>query len=204
MATTEVSFREFVELMLARLAEADRDHPGTWVDMFPLAEQLRQNVPDDWVFEAREVLENRSLVSPLKVLGRTAPARLTGEGRLFVEDGGSTGIIEEYRQAPSHFVIVSGSGHNVAVGNQGDVTQTSLERNVPGEAWTLLDEIEQSLEQAGLSDRDRREALEDVRTARLQLERPQPNKSAAIALLDPLAKIASVGNFVTRLVGLLG
>lgn len=204
MATTEVSFREFVELMLARLAEADRDHPGTWVDMFPLAEQLRQNVPDDWVFEAREVLENRGLVSPLKVLGRTALARLTGEGRLFVEDGGSTGIIEEYRQMPSHFVIVSGSGHNVAVGNEGDVTQTSIETGVPDEAWTLLDEIERTLHAATLAERDRREAVEDVRTARLQLERPRPNKSAAIALLDPLAKIASVGSFVVRLVGLLG
>jgi hypothetical protein len=204
MATTEVSFKEFAELMLARLVEADRDHPGTWVDMFPLAEQLRQNVPDDWVFAAREVLESRGLVSPLKVMGRTAPARLTGEGRLFVEDGGSTGIIEEYRQAPSHFVIVSGSGHNVAVGNRGNVTQTSLDPGVPGEAWTLLDQIERSLDEADLSEGDRQEALEDVRTARRQLERPQPNKPAALAVLDPLSKIASVGNFVVRLVALLG
>jgi len=204
VAETTLTFGEFVELILARLAEADREEPGTWIDMFPLAEQLRANVPDDWVFQAQDVLENRGLVNPLRVLGRTAPARLTGEGRLYVEAGGDTGIINEYRQQPSNFVFVSGSGHQVAVGVEGGVTQTSVQAGVPPEVWELLDQIEQSLTAADeLDERQRAHAVLDVQTARAQLERPEPNKRAALALLDPLAKLAAVGGFVQQLIALL-
>jgi hypothetical protein len=199
-----LSFTEFLELMLARIAEADRKEPGTWINMFPLAAELRANVPDDWVFDAREALENRGLVSPLKVMGRTAPARLTGEGRLYVERGGDTGVIDDYRQHPWNFVVVSGTGHQVAVGVEGDVQQASVQTGLPNEVWDLLREIEVRLTaDDSLDQGPREEALSDVQMARAQLERAQPNRRAALALLDPLAKFASVGTFVAKLVALL-
>jgi hypothetical protein len=46
--------------------------------------------------------------------------------------------------------------------------------------------------------------LSDVTVARAQLQRPEPNKRAALALLDPLAKVATIGVFVEKLGGLLG
>lgn len=205
MTETALTFGEFMELILARLVEADREEPGTWVDMLPLAEQLKANIPDDWVFDAREALETRGLVNPLKVLGRTALARLTAEGRLFVEAGGNTGIINEYRQQPSNFVFVSGSGHQVAVGVEGDVTQTSVQTGVPHEVWKLLDQIEASVANADdLDDEQRHNAIKDILVAREQLQRPVPNKAVAVALLDPLAKLATVGGFVAKVITLLG
>jgi hypothetical protein len=145
--------------MLARIVEADRQQPGAYVDMIPLAEELRQDIPIDWVFDAREALEVRGLVDPMKVIGHIAPAKLTGEGRLYVEQGGDTGVIDEYRQHPSNFVIVSGTGHQVAVGVQGDVSQTSGDVGVPAEVWELLDAIEKKLgEDPTLDDRARQDA----------------------------------------------
>jgi hypothetical protein len=200
----QLTFTEFVELMLARLVEADREKPGEYVDMIPLAAELKQEIPQDWVFDARNALEVRGLVDPLKVLGQTAPAKLTGEGRLFVEQGGGTGVIDEYQKHPSNFVIVSGTGHQVAVATQGDVTQTYVETGVPKEAWELLDQVEQAIgSDDTLSGGDRELALADVRAARTQLERPEPNKRAAIGLLDPLAKLATVGDFIEKLVTVL-
>jgi hypothetical protein len=195
-----LKFTEFVELMLARIAEEDRQQPGAFIDMFPLAEGLRQEIPKEWVFDARDGLEARGLVHPLKVLGYTAPARLTGEGRLYVEQGGETGVIDDYWSHPMNFVFVTGEGHQVAVGVQGDVTQSRIE-SVPEEAWALLDQIESTLaDDATLEPDEREEALVDVRTARDQLRRKRPNKAAVIGLLTPLAQIASVGAFVTKLV----
>jgi len=200
----QLSFTEFVELMLARIVEADRQEPGAYVDMIPLADELRQDIPIDWVFDAREALELRGLVDPMKVIGRIAPAKLTGEGRLYVEQGGDTGVIDEYRQHPSNFVIVSGTGHQVAVGVQGDVSQSSGDAGVPEEVWELLDAIEEKLRaDTSLDQRAREDALSDVTMARAQLERPEPNKRAALALIDPLAKVAAIGEFVARLGGLL-
>lgn len=199
-----LTFTQFVELILARLYEADRQQPGHYVDLFMLAEELRQDVPDDWVREARDALQNRDLIHSFKVSGRIAEAKLTGEGRLYVEQGGDTGIIDEYKQHPTNFVIVTGSRAQVAVGTGGNVTQTSVQGKVPDEAWELLDLIENEVRDAdGLSHQERQDALTDVKTARAQLERPEPNKQAAIAILDPLAKVSSIGSFVAKLGELL-
>ncbi len=190
--------------MLARLVEADQAGPGAYVDMFALVEDLRQEIPTDWVFDARDALELRGLVHPLKVMGRTAPAKLTGEGRLYVEGGGQTGIIGDYRERPSTFVVVTGSGHQVAVGVEGDVSQASGGAAIPSEAWALLDRIELGLaEDEPVDDAQRHEALTDVRAAREQLQRRQPNRNAARALLEPLANLATVGELILRVLALL-
>src|SRR5262245_43356256 len=96
----ELSFSDVVDLALARVVEADRQHPGARIDLFSTLEDLREPVPDPWVFDVARVLDSRGLVRWLKVLGRTAPVMLTGEGRLYVEHGGSTGVIDEYKREP--------------------------------------------------------------------------------------------------------
>lgn len=197
-------FTEFVELMLARLAEADRERPGEFVDLVLLAEELRQDFPLKWIFDARDALEDRGLVQSVKVFGRTAPAMLTAQGRLHIERGNDSDIISEYKEHRSNFVIVSGSGHQVAIGVEGDVRQTAVHVGVPREAFDLLDRIEQEIAADQMLDRDEREsAIEDVRSAREQLQRKEPNKRAALALLDPLSKIAAIGGFVAKIVSLL-
>jgi hypothetical protein len=197
-------FTEFVELMLARLAEADRERPGEFVDLVLLTEELRQDFPLKWIFDARDALEDRGLVQSVKVFGRTAPAMLTAQGRLHIERGNDSDIISEYKEHRSNFVIVSGSGHQVAIGVEGDVRQTALHVGVPREAFDLLDRIEQEIAADQMLDRDEREAaIEDVRSAREQLQRKEPNKRAALALLDPLSKIAAIGGFVAKIVSLL-
>ena len=129
-----LTFTEFVELMLVRLYEADRQQPGEVIDLSRLAAELGQDVPEGWLFDAVEALADRGLVEDMRTM-QTAHAILRGEGRLFVERGGSTGVIDEYRQHPANFVVVSGSGHQVAVATGGSVTQTSVQGAVPEEAW---------------------------------------------------------------------
>jgi hypothetical protein len=204
VARDQLTFTEFLDLMLARVVDADREQPGAYVDLVGLANDLRQDVPQQWVFDVCEALQARGLVDSLRAFGGTASARLTGEGRLYVEQGGSTGIISEYRRDPTYFVIVSGSGHQVAVGTGGSVTQTSTADGIPTEVWDLLGRIEDGIRAMGdLTAEERNRALADVQTARQQLDRPEPNKRAAAALLDPLAKIAAIAAFVTKVGELL-
>lgn len=135
---------------------------------------------------------------------QAAVARLTGEGRLFVERGGTTGVIDEYRQHPNNFVVVAGSGNQVAVGVEGSVTQTSVDAGIPLEVWELLDQIESGIQSAaGLTSSERENALSDLATAREQLRREEPNRRAALAVLDPLAKISAVAGFITKVIELL-
>ena len=155
----DLGFTEFVELILVRLYEADRARPGVAVNLSDLAVELRQEIPDSWAFDAVQVLADRGLVEDMRTM-QTPHAILTGEGRLFVEGGGQTGVIDEYRQHPANFVIVTGSSHQVAVGVQGDVEQTSITAEVPEEAWQLLKEIEERLSSAeDLDEKERTDAL---------------------------------------------
>lgn len=199
-----LSFSAFVELVLVRVAEADRVEPGEYHDLFELVEFLRLEVDDEWVYDAGKILDDRGLVTWLKVLDRPTNVRLTGEGRLYVERGGDTGVIRQYERQPSLFVVnVTGEGHNVAVSQTGAVSQVSNRET--NELLVLVEEIERELERDdSLSAEDKAGFRTDLDAVRGQLLKPEPNRKALRSLLEPMAGIASVGSFVTSLLEILG
>ena len=199
-----LSFSAFLELVLVRVAEADRVEPGEYHDLFELVEFLRLEVDDEWVYDAAKILDDRGLVTWLKVHGRPTNVRLTGEGRLYVERGGDTGVIRQYERQPSLFVVnITGEGHNVAVSQTGAVSQVSNRET--NELLVLVEEIERELERDdSLSAEDKAGFRTDLDAVRGQLRKPEPNRKAVASLLEPMAGIASVGSFVTSLLEILG
>lgn len=130
---------------------------------------------------------------------------LTGEGRLFVEQEEGTGIIREYHQRPENYVIVSGTGNQVAIaGNQSAITQTMTIEKQREPAFNLLNDMKMTLTRdADLNEAERSDLLTDVRMIEQQLRKREPNRSALAALLEPMGQVASIAGDVVNLIRLL-
>lgn len=203
-----LDFTEFMEFVLARVYELDETvGSGGFHDVHEIAAELAEPVPKNWPADVVAALQDRGLVSGYRAFGGDVGATLTGEGRLFVEQLAreKDSIVHEYRHSPSNIVIVhGGSGHNIAFGNVGYVTQTSISGDVRDEVTALLRQIEETLlADESLDGAEREDALADVRAAQGQMEKREPNRQAVLALLGPLSKIASVGAFVLKIGELL-
>lgn len=201
MTPRPLTFSEYVDWVLARLYELDRDEiaaDAPLVDVRQLSEDLRAPVKSDWPQDAVKVLKSRDLVFGVIAGAGTAEAMITGEGRLFVEQAArqDRGIIREYQEQPQTIVNVHGSGHQVSVANTGSTTQTRSESTDGiAEVIALLETIAETLrDDAALSDDERVEHLADVEAARGQLTKSRPNVAAAVALLAALGDVASVGS----------
>jgi hypothetical protein len=209
MPATKLKFSQFVDLLLARLYELEQESPATeFYDLDSIARDLKDPVPDGWVFDAGKVLQSRGLVDCIFTLGG-AQARLTGEGRLFVEEDQGTGIIPEYKSAPEHFVqhvSVSGHGNQVVVGGHGQsgISQAQSIEKEREPLFRLLQEIEVKLKQDGsLADSERTELLGDLESIRQQLRRREPNRPALAALLAPFGNVTSIAANVASLISRL-
>jgi hypothetical protein len=202
----KLSFTDFSEFILARLYDLDQtERSGEYIDIREIAAELKEPVPHRWPADALTTLRDQGLADGVLAGGSTVEGFITGHGRLYVEERErEEGVIREYRERPSSIVVVSGTGHQVAVDTRGNVQQTSINIDVPAEVWSLLNQIEGTL--AGddsLDPAERETAIEEVRIARSQLQKPEPNKRAAAAILDPLAKFSAVAGFVLKVGELL-
>ena len=202
-----MNFSEFCEFLLARLYELDRDiRPGADFDVRQIAEELVQDIPYTWPSDAAVELGNQGLVRPLRAGGGAVYARMSGAGRLFVEQrqADPESIVHEYQKHPTYFITISGSSNQVAVGNQGPTTQ-SLSTSAPSDVLNLLTAIEASIRaDASLAPEQREAALEDVQAAREQLEKTRPNARAAGHILGSLGSIAAIADQVEKVVHMLG
>jgi hypothetical protein len=199
-----LTFTEFVDLSLARVAEADAEEPGDYFDLFTLKHELRMPVDDEWIYNAADLLDTRGLARWMKVPGAMASVKLTGAGRRYVEAGGDSDIIGEYQREPSAFVRnVSGHGHNVASSESVHLSQTA--RDEDNEVLLLVSRIEAGLDgDASLSPEEKAAFETDLEAVRGQLHKLEPNRRAMAALLEPMAGLASVGSFVVQLLSMLG
>jgi hypothetical protein len=199
-----VKFAQFIDLLLARLYELEsNDDRPYYFDLDEIAHTLTVEVPRDWVFDAGKVLEGRGLADCIFTFGGVS-ARLTGEGRLFVEEKRGTGIISEYQESPSTFVIVSGNQNEVSVGRDQTVTQTSTIEKERAAAFELLDEIQRTILAANdLTEQERQELISDTDAVRGQLRKREPNRVALAALLQPLSAVSSIAGLVASLIKIL-
>lgn len=200
-----LKFGEFVDLIMARLVDREQQTPaGTLIDLHQVARDLNVTVPDQWVFDAGKILESRGWAQVIFTFGGGCHARLTGEGRLYVEEERGTGIIRQYHQAPARFVSVSGSGQ-VAIGNtQGGISQTVTIEQERAPAFRLLDQMKNVVQRdPTITNSEREDILSDVQMVEQRLRKREPNHAVLAALLDPLSRVAPIGGFVADLVRLL-
>ena len=86
MPATALRFSQFVDLLMVRLYELDLQEGDRFFDLNAIARQIRESVPSGWVFDAAKVLQTRGLAECIFTFGGIQ-AQLTGEGRLYVEEG---------------------------------------------------------------------------------------------------------------------
>src|SRR4030043_2403969 len=66
------------------------------------------------IIKAAEILDARGLIHPVSYeLGGGVHTAISGEGCLFVEQGGETGIIQKYRQNPDTFIVKIDQSTNI-------------------------------------------------------------------------------------------
>jgi len=151
--SSTVKFSEFIDLVLARLYDLERQGtPGTLFDLNAIAQELNVQIPVQWVFDAGKVLESRGWAEVLFTFGGGCHARLAGEGRLYVEEERGTGVISRYHAAPTQFITVSGTGNQVVGHATGRVSQTSTIEEQRAPAFTILEQLKRVLSIAALLD----------------------------------------------------
>lgn len=203
---TALRFGQFIDLLMARLLEREREAPsGALVDLNEVARELNGSVPDQWIFDAGKVLESRGWAQVLFAMGGGCHARLTGEGRLYVEEERGTGIIREYHETPAQFISVSGTANQVIVGSTtGGVSHAVTIEQERAPAFRLLSQLRDALRRdPTMSDSEREDLLSDIQMIEQQLRKREPNRAALAAVLEPLSRVASIAGFVADLVRLL-
>jgi hypothetical protein len=125
-----LTFRQFLEILLARLSAADQTAAGAeLIDLRELAAELVADIPDAWVWQAAEVMEAEGLANTALTLGGNAHAMITGQGRLFLEDGGRSGILAVYNRAPQAFLRLSDD--NAAIEAEAGPTTVNVDASRP-------------------------------------------------------------------------
>jgi len=203
---SKLKFSQFIDVLMARLLEREREAPsGALVDLNEVARELNVSVPDPWIFDAGKVLESRGWAQVIFMMGGGCHARLTGEGRLYVEEERGTGIIREYHEAPAQFISVSGTANQVIVGSTtGGVAHAVTIEQERAPAFRLLSQLKDALRRdPSMSDSEREDLLSDIQMIEQQLRKREPNRAALAALLEPLSRVASIAGFVADLVRLL-
>jgi hypothetical protein len=198
MARPSYKFSELIDLLIVMLYEADRQQENpSFVSLDALAQQIKGEIPSEWVFDAAKVLQSRMLADcTFNSMGTYA--KISGEGRLYVEEG--RGITREAQQSPANFyVTVNGDNSNILVAqNATDVRQANAsEDQTP--VGKVLNEIQKRIqEDPKLTQDARSEALDYAALIRKETKKAEPNRTLVAVVLDSLSKIASIaGNVAT-------
>lgn len=203
MAKPAYKFTEFVDLLLVALYEADQSEKGNeFQNLDALATTIKGDVPQDWVFDAAKVLQTRALADCIFTFGGTH-AKITGQGRLYVENGQGLTKQAQESHATYYNVTVSGSGNQVVTGQ--DVSGVSQTITPPvSPAIRLLDEISQKIQSDDtLSGPTKLEATTYTKLLRFEVTKPEPNRTLIATLLESLSKIASIAGNVASFIRLL-
>jgi hypothetical protein len=194
-------FTDFVDLLLVALYDQSDDEKG-FQNLEALAATIKGDVPHDWVFDAAKVLQTRGLADCIFTFGGTH-AKITGQGRLYVERG--EGFTKEAKNqgAAYYNVTVSGSGNQIVTGQGASgVSQTVTQPISP--AQRLLDEMEQKIQNDNtLAGPTKLEAATYTKLLRFEVTKQEPNRTLIATLLESLSKIASIASNVTSFIRLL-
>lgn len=184
------------ELLLASLYDMTQEQPHSYF-FFPLEEiGARLGATDmGQMITAARVLESRGFamlsVGPLSALS----AMISGDGLLFVEQGGETGIIKAYRNNPQ--AIVDQVSREVQAPSETGLNQSWLaqartppEESLQEKADAILSQIRITLvNDANIPHSARDDAIKDLESLKIQLSKRYKNWRIVESLLDALAEI---------------
>ena len=206
-ATQSMKFSEFIDFLLIQLYELEKERgAGRYFSLNAIAKELKEEVPVAWIRDAGKVLESRLLANCAFMIGGNAQAQLSGEGRLWVEEG--RGSVPKVIEGMKKLVTVNVTGSNnqivVAGGDQSGTTQTLTIEQEREPAFKLIEEMERELERdTSLGEQERRDARTDLSQVKDQLKKCEPNRPALAALLEPLSQFTSIATRVAELVKLI-
>ena len=193
MASPIFTFSKFIDLLLVKLYDLDRELGDKFFDLNWIAQQIIGNSPEKWGFDAAKVLESRGLAMCIFTFGGVQ-GQITGEGRLYVEeDRGKTEEIKKDR--PNYYINVTGDNNQVGVQS----TQTMTVKSDEGLASKLVREMKAAIESdEALQGADKAEAVSYLDLVEKEAKRPAPNRNILAAVLEPLSKIASIAGNVAK------
>ena len=191
-----------MDLLLTCLYDFDRTRPGDYPALSEVHAAIKAAVPEQWILDAASVLNSRGLIEWLPEIGGYGYARLSGQGRLYVEDG--TPTIKRAREAPNHFFVTGDHAQIVVAGDYGTVTQNQSVDSRRQPAFRIIDDLAKKLgADSSLGDDEKSELKVDLETVRSQLMKRSPNMTVVANLLSGLRNVASVASDVAKLVALL-
>ena len=196
---------ELAELFLAHLYDlaVAAPHPNFLFSVNDFAPRYGVHSREE-LQKAIEYLGDRGLIilASLDMFG-TISAGITMDGSVFVEEGGETGIIGKYREAPGSFLVEApeAPARTVAPPTAPRAHEERQRPFYPGRAIEalLLDIEEVLLNDTGVIDETKKDLLSDLATLRIQVSRNVKNRAVIKALIDNLSGIQSIAPLVTGL-----
>jgi hypothetical protein len=195
-----MKFIQFVEILLVRLYELDQIEPGFY-SLNEIADELldRDKVPEQWVFDAGKILESRGWAKCIFTLGGECDASITGEGRIYVEEEKGTGTIKEYMGNPK--IFLTGEINQIELSSRDRRVSQASDLTMRKPNFELLDKIVDRIRQTKeIQNEQKEELIESVEMVKKLLNKPEPNRSAIAALLQPLGDVASLTSLVFTLI----
>jgi hypothetical protein len=197
---------ELAELFLTHLhdlAEA-APHPNFLFSVTDFAPRYGVSSGED-LQKAIYYLGDRGLIilAGLDMSGAIS-AGITMEGSVLVEDGGETGIIEQYRKNPQNFVADLPAAPPSETIAPTAVEAANEKRHAPfysgHAAEAIILDIENILEKDhSVADAAKNDLYSDLAALKIQVSRSVKNKAVIGALLGNLAAVQSIAPLVTAL-----
>lgn len=194
--STKMNFKQFLDVVLTEIYKAEKDHgAGEYYDLPPLLSGV--DYPSGWLSDAVDVLTSQGYITSQKFLGGGCMARLTGNGRLKKEDGGQAGFVKEYETNPNQYhVTIQEDKNTVVMGVQATATVTIGSNQVS----VYLDEVKKALSASKIiSENEKADIKLDLDTIDKQLQKHEPNKGLAVAVLEGLVRYSDLVKPVRKL-----
>jgi hypothetical protein len=196
---------ELAELFLAHLYELadEAPHPNFLFSVNDFVPKLGITDREE-VQKAINYLGDRGFIilASFDMFGGIS-AGITIEGSIFVEKGGETGIIEQYRKTPQTFVRTPSEPSLPAIDRERTET-VNEEKQSPFFARraveAILEDIEDVLERDDtVAAEAKKDLLSDLVTLKIQMERNVKNRQIVNVVLGNLSSIPSIAPLVTGL-----
>lgn len=198
--TTELA--EFLLVKLYELAN-ERDFSQMWV-LGSIAAEFGADADIERLRGIATFLNDRGLIRRI-VNGRQINACITPEGAMFVERGGDTGILAQYRTNPERFTLnldqstrIYGGVHNSNVASHSSYSRLAMTAST--DALELLASLREAIEHdRSLSPERMAEACADIELVRAELGRSSPREQVLRSALGTLGDISSITSLAGQL-----
>jgi hypothetical protein len=196
---------ELAELFLAHLYDLANEapHPNFLFSVNDF--EAKSGITDrEEIQKAINYLGDRGLIilASFDMLGGIS-AGITIEGSIFVEKGGETGIIEQYRKNPQSFVRTPSEPSPPAIDRERAEAVNEEKQNpffARRAVEAILEDIEDVLEKDDtVTAEAKKDLLSDLITLKIQMERSVKERQIINVLLGNLSSIPSIAPLVTGL-----